>query len=80
MLSSFVEEIATRQTTQSFTQTVQSGSLMPSMDLSKGFGQAKVTVPSSVRNSVCVTADELSRPNGICFSPDEKIIYIIDTD
>ena len=27
-----------------------------------------------------VVADRLGRPNGICFSPDEKIVYITDTD
>ena len=27
-----------------------------------------------------VVADGLGRPNGICFSPDEKIVYITDTD
>ena len=27
-----------------------------------------------------VIADGFSRPNGICFSPDEKIVYITDTD
>lgn len=27
-----------------------------------------------------VVADGFGRPNGICFSPDEKIVYITDTD
>jgi gluconolactonase len=26
------------------------------------------------------TADEFRRPNGICFSPDEKTVYVTDTD
>lgn len=33
-----------------------------------------------VRNSVRVIADGFGRPNGICFSPDESIVYITDTD
>jgi gluconolactonase len=32
------------------------------------------------RNSVRAIADGFGRPNGICFSPDEKIVYITDTD
>jgi gluconolactonase len=27
-----------------------------------------------------VVADRFGKPNGICFSPDEKIVYITDTD
>ncbi|KAM0203376.1 hypothetical protein ACHAQD_009095 [Fusarium lateritium] len=30
--------------------------------------------------SIRVIADGFGRPNGICFSPDEKIVYITDTD
>lgn len=30
--------------------------------------------------SIRVVADGFGRPNGICFSPDEKIVYITDTD
>lgn len=33
---------------------------------------------SSTGNAT-VVADELVRPNGLCFSPDEKILYITDT-
>lgn len=29
---------------------------------------------------VRAVADGLGRPNGICFSPDEKIVYVTDTD
>ncbi|OAA56244.1 SMP-30/Gluconolaconase/LRE-like region [Niveomyces insectorum RCEF 264] len=32
------------------------------------------------RNSVRAMADGFGRPNGICFSPDEKIVYVTDTD
>lgn len=32
------------------------------------------------RNSVRAVADGFGRPNGICFSPDEKTVYITDTD
>lgn len=32
------------------------------------------------RGSLRVMADGFGRPNGICFSPDEKIVYITDTD
>lgn len=32
------------------------------------------------RRSVRVVADGFGRPNGICISPDEKIVYITDTD
>lgn len=32
------------------------------------------------RKSVRAVADGFGRPNGICFSPDEKIVYITDTD
>ncbi|KAM6530501.1 hypothetical protein FALCPG4_008627 [Fusarium falciforme] len=32
------------------------------------------------RGSVRAVADGFGRPNGICFSPDEKIVYITDTD
>ncbi|KAF5137271.1 Gluconolactonase [Metarhizium anisopliae] len=32
------------------------------------------------RNAVRAVADGFGRPNGICFSPDEKIVYITDTD
>lgn len=32
------------------------------------------------RNSVRVIADGFGRPNGICFNPDEKTVYITDTD
>lgn len=35
-------------------------------------------VPS--RGSIRVMADGIGRPNGICFSPDEKIVYVTDTD
>ena len=28
---------------------------------------------------VTVVADDMSRPNGLCFSPDEKLLYIVDT-
>lgn len=31
-------------------------------------------------NSVRVMADSFGRPNGICFSPDEKTVYVTDTD
>jgi gluconolactonase len=30
--------------------------------------------------SVRAVADGFGRPNGICFSPDEKVVYITDTD
>ncbi|UPL03194.1 hypothetical protein LCI18_014128 [Fusarium solani-melongenae] len=30
--------------------------------------------------SVRAMADSFGRPNGICFSPDEKIVYVTDTD
>lgn len=30
--------------------------------------------------SIRAVADGFGRPNGICFSPDEKIVYITDTD
>lgn len=33
-----------------------------------------------VRNSIRAVADGFGRPNGICFSPGEKIVYITDTD
>ncbi|KAG6000928.1 hypothetical protein E4U21_004879 [Claviceps maximensis] len=33
-----------------------------------------------VRKSVRAMADGFGRPNGICFSPDEKTVYITDTD
>lgn len=32
------------------------------------------------KGSIRVVADGFGRPNGICFSPDEKIVYITDTD
>lgn len=32
------------------------------------------------RSSIRVVADGFGRPNGICFSPDETIVYITDTD
>lgn len=32
------------------------------------------------RGSIRVVADGFGRPNGICFSPDEKTVYITDTD
>jgi gluconolactonase len=28
---------------------------------------------------VAVVADDFARPNGLCFSPDEKVLYIVDT-
>jgi gluconolactonase len=28
---------------------------------------------------VVVVADDMARPNGLCFSPDEKLLYIVDT-
>jgi gluconolactonase len=31
-------------------------------------------------DSVRAMADGFGRPNGICFSPDEKIVYVTDTD
>ena len=31
-------------------------------------------------DSIRAVADWFGRPNGICFSPDEKIVYITDTD
>jgi gluconolactonase len=30
--------------------------------------------------NIRVVADDLGHPNGICFSPDEKIVYVTDTD
>ena len=30
--------------------------------------------------SIRAMADGFGRPNGICFSPDEKIVYVTDTD
>jgi hypothetical protein len=33
-----------------------------------------------VTGDIRVVADGFGRPNGICFSPDEKIVYITDTD
>lgn len=32
------------------------------------------------KGSIRAVADGFGRPNGICFSPDEKIVYITDTD
>jgi gluconolactonase len=32
------------------------------------------------RGSIRAMADGFGRPNGLCFSPDEKIVYITDTD
>lgn len=32
------------------------------------------------RNSIRAMADGLGHPNGICFSPDERTVYITDTD
>lgn len=32
------------------------------------------------RGSIRAVADGFGRPNGICFSPDEQIVYITDTD
>lgn len=32
------------------------------------------------KHSIRAVADGFGRPNGICFSPDEKIVYITDTD
>ncbi|KAL4873048.1 hypothetical protein BDV12DRAFT_161237 [Aspergillus spectabilis] len=31
-------------------------------------------------NSIRAMADGFGRPNGICFSPDEKVVYVTDTD
>lgn len=31
-------------------------------------------------SSIRAVADGFGRPNGICFSPDEKVVYITDTD
>jgi gluconolactonase len=54
-----------------------------------GFEQGirpKPKLPSQVyrydpkTKSIRAMADGFGRPNGICFSPDEKIIYITDTD
>jgi gluconolactonase len=28
---------------------------------------------------ISIVADDMSRPNGLCFSPDEKLLYIVDT-
>jgi gluconolactonase len=33
-----------------------------------------------VARSIRAMADRFGRPNGICFSPDEKIVYVTDTD
>ncbi|KAK1496376.1 SMP-30/Gluconolaconase/LRE-like region [Colletotrichum cuscutae] len=33
-----------------------------------------------IRGSIRAMADGFGRPNGICFSPDEKTVYITDTD
>ena len=33
--------------------------------------------PSS--GNVTVAANDFARPNGLCFSPDEKLLYIVDT-
>jgi gluconolactonase len=30
-------------------------------------------------NTLTVVASDLARPNGLCFSPDEKLLYIVDT-
>lgn len=32
------------------------------------------------KGSIRAVADGFGRPNGICFSPDEKIVYVTDTD
>lgn len=32
------------------------------------------------KGSIRAVADGFGRPNGICFSPDEKVVYITDTD
>lgn len=29
--------------------------------------------------NITVVADDMARPNGLCFSPDEKLLYIVDT-
>ncbi|KDN60522.1 putative SMP-30/Gluconolaconase/LRE-like region [Colletotrichum sublineola] len=33
-----------------------------------------------IHGSIRAMADGFGRPNGICFSPDEKIVYVTDTD
>lgn len=35
---------------------------------------------SDGKGSIRAVADGFGRPNGICFSPDEKIVYVTDTD
>jgi gluconolactonase len=32
-----------------------------------------------INSEVIVVADDFIRPNGLCFSPDEKLLYIVDT-
>lgn len=32
------------------------------------------------KGSIRAVADGFGRPNGICFSPDEKVVYVTDTD
>jgi gluconolactonase len=48
--------------------------------------RCKPQLPSQVyrfdpeNKSIRAVADGFQRPNGICFSPDEKIVYVTDTD
>jgi gluconolactonase len=31
------------------------------------------------RNELCIVADDFVQPNGIAFSPDEQLLYVVDT-
>jgi len=57
----------------------------PCYGFSQGF-KTKPRLPNQVyryvpsTRSIRAMADGFGRPNGICFSPDEKVVYITDTD
>ena len=48
-------------------------------------GQAPFELPRSVyrfdpvTGQAAVVADDFDRPNGLCFSPDEQLLYVVDT-
>jgi len=62
------------------------GRLNPSLGQPAGFGAGKRELPTNVyrvdpngRIEVVVTEEQLPDPNGLCFSPDYKKLYVIST-
>src|SRR5579875_2125529 len=71
---------STRRTTSSSNPTIRSGSptrRSESLAITKESGRSPNCRPTSIASTV--VADDINAPNGLAFSPDERLLYIVES-